>query len=159
MTTNINYKTCGANEPRCLFSHSEKHQVIKCVRFPSTRLHDRYFLPRQDTAYHLRAPHMPPTALGTFSLLPPCGQGSCPDATSTPIFCNWGTNGRHVHQHRDKHTPCMPHTVHIPRGDRQFLIMGCGICRCMYTTVQKFGITQTISCLPWKITLLFIKWI
>jgi len=30
---------------------------------------------------------------------------------------------------------------------------------CIYTTVQKFGITQTISCLPWKITLLFIKWI
>jgi len=29
----------------------------------------------------------------------------------------------------------------------------------VYTTVQTFGITQTISCLPWKITLLFIKWI
>jgi len=29
----------------------------------------------------------------------------------------------------------------------------------IYTTVQKFGVIQTISCLPWKLTLLFIKWI
>ena len=28
-----------------------------------------------------------------------------------------------------------------------------------YTTVQKFGVTQTISCFPWKLTLLFIKWV
>ena len=28
----------------------------------------------------------------------------------------------------------------------------------MYTTIQKFGVTQTISCFPW-LTLLFIKWV
>ena len=29
----------------------------------------------------------------------------------------------------------------------------------IYTTIQKFGVTQAISCFPWKLTLLFIKWV
>ena len=42
-----------------------------------------------------------------------------------------------------------------------FLFYGCIQIMYMqlYTTVQKFGVTQRISCFPWKLRLLFIKWV